>query len=105
MRRIASTNAWKPVGLIALAAFAAVSTVVSAQQPAPQRTRAPATDGRLNVIAFGAHPDDCDLRAGGTAIKLASSVIACGSYRSRMETPVIRPKVGVHSPRGGGRST
>jgi LmbE family N-acetylglucosaminyl deacetylase len=25
----------------------------------------------LNVIAFGAHPDDCDMRAGGTAIKLA----------------------------------
>ena len=25
----------------------------------------------MNVIAFGAHPDDCDQRAGGTAIKLA----------------------------------
>jgi LmbE family N-acetylglucosaminyl deacetylase len=23
----------------------------------------------LNIIVFGAHPDDCDLRAGGTAIK------------------------------------
>jgi LmbE family N-acetylglucosaminyl deacetylase len=44
---------------------------VSAQQPAPQRTLAPSTDGKLNVIAFGAHPDDCDQRAGGTAIKLA----------------------------------
>jgi len=44
---------------------------VSAQQPAPQRTLSPATDGKLNVIAFGAHPDDCDQRAGGTAIKLA----------------------------------
>ena len=70
MKRIASTIAWKPLGLIALAAFS-VSALVSAQQPAPQRTLAPASDGKLNVIAFGAHPDDCDQRAGGTAIKLA----------------------------------
>ena len=38
----------------------------------PQRTLAPATDGRLNIIAFGAHPDDCDQRAGGTAAKYAA---------------------------------
>ena len=42
------------------------------QQPAPQRTQPPTTDGKLNVIAFGAHPDDCDQRAGGTAAKLAA---------------------------------
>ena len=71
MKRIASTNARKPVALIALATVAILYTLVSAQQPAPQRTLAPATDGKLNVIAFGAHPDDCDQRAGGTAIKLA----------------------------------
>lgn len=71
MKRIVSTNAWKSVGPIALVACATVSTFVSAQQPGPQRTLAPSTDGRLNVIAFGAHPDDCDQRAGGTAIKLA----------------------------------
>ena len=71
MKRIASTIAWKPLGLIVLAAFPAVSALVSAQQPAPQRTLSPATDSKLNVIAFGAHPDDCDQRAGGTAIKLA----------------------------------
>jgi len=71
MKGIASTIAWKPLGLIVLAAFPAVSALVSAQQPAPQRTLSPATDGKLNVIAFGAHPDDCDQRAGGTAIKLA----------------------------------
>ena len=29
----------------------------------------PPGDGRLNIIAFGAHPDDCDQRAGGTAAK------------------------------------
>jgi LmbE family N-acetylglucosaminyl deacetylase len=43
----------------------------AAQQPAPQRTIPPSTDGKLNVIAFGAHPDDCDQRAGGTAAKYA----------------------------------
>ena len=25
-------------------------------------------DGKLNIIVFGAHPDDCDIDAGGTAI-------------------------------------
>lgn len=27
---------------------------------------------KINIIAFGAHPDDCDLRAGGTAAKWAA---------------------------------
>jgi LmbE family N-acetylglucosaminyl deacetylase len=38
----------------------------------PQRTQAPSTDGKLNIIAFGAHPDDCDQRAGGIAAKYAA---------------------------------
>ena len=29
-------------------------------------------DGKLRVIAFGAHPDDCDIRAAGTATKFAA---------------------------------
>ena len=29
-------------------------------------------DGKLRVIAFGAHPDDCDIRAAGTAAKFAA---------------------------------
>jgi LmbE family N-acetylglucosaminyl deacetylase len=44
----------------------------AAQQPAPERTRAPSTDGKLNIIAFGAHPDDCDLGAGGVAAMYAA---------------------------------
>ncbi len=28
-------------------------------------------DGKLRIIVFGAHPDDCDIRAGGTAAKWA----------------------------------
>lgn len=31
-----------------------------------------AQEGKIHVIAFGAHPDDCDSRAGGTAAKWAA---------------------------------
>jgi LmbE family N-acetylglucosaminyl deacetylase len=30
------------------------------------------TDGKLRIIAFGAHPDDCDIRAAGVAAKYAA---------------------------------
>jgi LmbE family N-acetylglucosaminyl deacetylase len=40
-------------------------------QAAAQQTP-PGDDGTLRIIAFGAHPDDCDLRAGGTAAKYAA---------------------------------
>lgn len=30
-----------------------------------------AQDGKVRIIAFGAHPDDCDIRAAGTAAKYA----------------------------------
>ena len=60
-----------------LARLALVSLVLcapgtSAQQPPQGRTQAPSTDGKLNVIAIGAHPDDCDQRAGGSAAKWAA---------------------------------
>src|SRR5438477_11852172 len=31
-----------------------------------------AQDNKIRVIAFGAHPDDCDIRAAGTAAKFAA---------------------------------
>jgi LmbE family N-acetylglucosaminyl deacetylase len=41
--------------------------------PSSQPERAtPAADGKLRIIAFGAHPDDCELKAGGVAAKWAA---------------------------------
>jgi LmbE family N-acetylglucosaminyl deacetylase len=33
----------------------------------------PANDGKLRIIAFGAHPDDCELRVAGAAAKWAAA--------------------------------
>lgn len=50
----------RPAGLVALGlALLAVAAVGSAAEPP------------LRIIVFGAHPDDCDLDAGGTAIRWA----------------------------------
>jgi LmbE family N-acetylglucosaminyl deacetylase len=32
----------------------------------------PPSDGKLRIIAFGAHPDDCEIKVGGTAAKWAA---------------------------------
>src|SRR5262245_42874962 len=43
---------------------------VRADEPKAQpRPAAPADDGKLRIIAFGAHPDDCELKVGGAAAK------------------------------------
>ena len=37
------------------------------QAAAENRSQAPPDDGKLRIICFGAHPDDCELQVGGTA--------------------------------------
>ena len=48
--------------------IAALTTAV----PQLAQTRPVADDGKLRIIGIGAHPDDCDSRAGGTAAKYAA---------------------------------
>ena len=53
-------------------ALAAGSPRAAARQAGAQPIGAQAAahaQAPLNIIAFGAHPDDCDIRAGGTAVK------------------------------------
>ncbi|OAI47620.1 GlcNAc-PI de-N-acetylase [Planctomycetaceae bacterium SCGC AG-212-F19] len=42
-----------------------------AEQAKPQAA-VPPSDGKLRIIAFGAHPDDCEIKVGGTGAKWAA---------------------------------
>ncbi len=33
----------------------------------PPKAATPPSDGKLRIICFGAHPDDCEIKIGGTA--------------------------------------
>lgn len=44
----------------------AAAAPIASPRPAPQ-----ADDGKLRIIAFGAHPDDCEIDVGGVATKWA----------------------------------
>lgn len=62
----------KKLAICGIVLWGALQATALVAQQTPQRTLAPSTDGKLNIIAFGAHPDDCDQRAGGVAAKYAA---------------------------------
>jgi LmbE family N-acetylglucosaminyl deacetylase len=59
--------------LVVLAAVAGVLIAGAARPAAQAPARVEPVDGPLHIIAFGAHPDDCDIRSGGTAAKWAAA--------------------------------
>jgi LmbE family N-acetylglucosaminyl deacetylase len=68
MKRIAcSVGLW--VALVGCAASTGGVAPMAAPMPSPA---APPEDGKLRIIAFGAHPDDCELKEGGAAAKWAA---------------------------------
>src|SRR5206468_11111683 len=48
--------------------FGLIVTALSVTTAAPP----PADDGKLRIICFGAHPDDCEIQAGGVAAMWAA---------------------------------
>jgi len=53
--------------IVTLAVFMLISAVFARTAGA-----APPDDGKLNIICFGAHPDDCELKAGGVGAMWAA---------------------------------
>src|SRR5512140_503364 len=61
-----SERIWSMRILYCLATLSLAAGLLSAQQYQPA-----ATDGKLRIIVFGAHPDDCEVTTGGVTAKYA----------------------------------
>src|SRR6188474_2955355 len=56
---------------IALCAMLTTALITPASRAEIPGVKMPPADGKLRIIAFGAHPDDCEIQVGGSAARWA----------------------------------